>query len=235
MEALLHTQHPSCTSLVSVNIINDIKCLLKYDIYKGNKNSIKTNWDGLRPGLGGLVFQRFLSWEQWVVFMGLEGSLALEFYTSQKPSLQQHQLFSAHVWIHKLAAIKKGKQNQTTAEGTIKRNMQLTASKVWIWGGCRPIRWLWLNLMVITWSEAAELMAVRCGICHFLSLCMCADGCGRAAISRQKPYSLSVLQCIERTGLANSCKSFRVPPPRELRARVLQLAPRPISVTWICE
>lgn len=55
-------------------------------------------------------------------------------------------------------------------------------------------------------------MAVRCGIYHFLSLCMCADGCGRVAISRQKPYSLSVLQCIERTGLANSCKSFRVPP-----------------------
>ncbi len=53
--------------------------------------------------------------------------------------------------------------------------MQLTASKVWIWGGCRPIRRLWFNLMVITWSEATELMAVRWGICHFLSLCMCGE------------------------------------------------------------
>lgn len=79
----------------------------------------------IEPGLGGLVFQRFLSWEHWVIFIGLEGSLALQFYTSQKPSLQQHQLLSTHMWIHKLVQIKKGKQNQTTAEGTIKCNMQL--------------------------------------------------------------------------------------------------------------
>lgn len=94
-------------------------------------------------------------------------------------------------------------------EGTIKRNMQLSASKVWIWRGvgqsdvCDSIWWLLHEVRLLSWWQCAVEFVTS-------SLCVCVCTAVAERLFQDRHCILSVLQCIERTGLANSCKSSRV-------------------------
>lgn len=129
---------------------------------------------------------------------------------------------------------KKRKQNQTTEEGTIKRAMQLNGSEVWIWEGLdsRPIRWPWLNLMVITWARL--LSPSRRTVEFVTSSVPCVCGC--EAISRNR-YCIHSLFCSvsrEQVLLIHvNLPEYR--PPWELGASVLHLATSPASVVEMCE
>lgn len=84
------------------------------------------------------------------------------------------------------------------------------------------------------WAYGSALWNLSLPLSRYVSV----YGCGWEAISRQTLYSLSVLQCIERTGLTNSCKSSRVPPAVGVRCKSVTLGTEAHfsdRVAWMCE
>jgi len=121
--------------------------------------------------------------------------------------------------------------------------MQLGSSKVWIWrgvgqsDGCYSIWWLLHEVRLLGWWQSA-VEFVTSSLSLSLCVCVCVHGGGWEAISRQTLYSLSVLQCIERTGLVNSCKSSRVLPAVGVRCKSVTLGTKAHfndRVAWMCE